>query len=66
MIDRLTEADRPRWTGLWTAYLDFYNTVLPPEQYDYTWQRLMSGTLDLRLWLAPRGPAGRDHALSFP
>ena len=43
MIDRLTEADRPRWTELWTAYLGFYDTVLPPEQYDYTWQRLMTG-----------------------
>jgi GNAT superfamily N-acetyltransferase len=43
MIDRLTEADRPRWTELWTAYLDFYCAVLPPEQYDYTWQRLMTG-----------------------
>jgi GNAT superfamily N-acetyltransferase len=43
MIDRLTEADRPRWTELWTDYLDFYSTVLPPEQYDFTWQRLMDG-----------------------
>ena len=43
MIDRLTQADRPRWTELWTAYLQFYDTVLPPEQYDHTWQRLMSG-----------------------
>ena len=43
MIDRLTEADRARWTELWTAYLDFYSTVLPPEQYDYTWKRLMTG-----------------------
>ena len=43
MIDRLTEADRPRWTELWTAYLDFYHTVLPPEQFDHTWRRLMAG-----------------------
>ncbi len=41
MIDRLTDHDRPRWTELWTAYLDFYATVLPPEQFDYTWRRLM-------------------------
>ncbi len=44
MIDRLTEADRPRWTELWRAYLDFYSTELPDAQYDYTWQRLMAGT----------------------
>ena len=43
MIDRLTEADRPRWTELWTAYLDFYATTLPPEQFDRTWTRLMAG-----------------------
>ena len=43
MIDRLTEQDRPRWTELWTAYLDFYHTVVPPEQFDYTWRRLMEG-----------------------
>lgn len=44
MIDRLIEADRPRWTALWAAYLDFYGTTLPPKQYDHTWQRLMAGT----------------------
>lgn len=43
MIDRLTEADRPRWTELWTAYLDFYSTTLPPAQFDFTWARLMAG-----------------------
>ena len=35
--------DRDRWTELWRAYLEFYGTVLPVEQYDHTWQRLMSG-----------------------
>jgi GNAT superfamily N-acetyltransferase len=45
MIDRLTEADRPRWTELWTGYLDFYATQLPPKQYDFTWQRLMDDRL---------------------
>ena len=43
MIDRLTAQDRPRWTELWTAYLDFYATTLPPEQFEHTWQRLMTG-----------------------
>lgn len=42
MIDRLTEADRPDWTTLWRAYLDFYGTVLPDEQYDFTWRRLIA------------------------
>jgi GNAT superfamily N-acetyltransferase len=43
MITRLTEADRPRWTELWTGYLAFYDTVLPPEIFDATWTRLMAG-----------------------
>lgn len=43
MIDRLTEADRPRWTELWRSYLEFYSTVLPDVQYEFTWQRLMAG-----------------------
>ena len=45
MIDRLTEADRPRWTELWQAYLAFYGAALPAEQYDHTWQRLTEGSL---------------------
>ncbi len=44
MIDRLTAADRARWTELWTGYLTFYNTVLPPEIYEATWTRLLAGT----------------------
>lgn len=43
MITRMTEADRPRWTALWTAYLDFYHTTLPPAVFDATWARLMAG-----------------------
>ena len=43
MITRMTEADRPRWTALWTAYLDFYHTQLPGEVFDATWARLLAG-----------------------
>jgi GNAT superfamily N-acetyltransferase len=55
MIDRLTEVDRPRWTELWTGYLEFYSTVLPPEQYDHTWRRLMAGGLLKGLALRHQG-----------
>ena len=34
-------ADRERWGELWRGYLDFYQTQLPPEIYDHTWQRLL-------------------------
>ena len=45
MIDvtSLQPQDRPRWTELWRAYLDFYGTELPDEVYDHTWTRLMAG-----------------------
>lgn len=36
--------DRSRWTELWTAYLRFYETTLPAEIYDNTWERLLHGT----------------------
>lgn len=40
---RLTPADRARWAELWTGYLTFYKTVLPPETYDLTWQKIFDG-----------------------
>lgn len=44
MIGPLTEADRPRWTELWGAYLAFYETELPAATYDGTWSRIMADT----------------------
>jgi GNAT superfamily N-acetyltransferase len=41
LITRLAAPDRVRWTELWRGYLDFYQTQLPPEIYDRTWQRLL-------------------------
>ena len=41
-IGRFTEADRPRWTELWRAYLGFYDTIMPRELYDHTWSRLQA------------------------
>ena len=40
-VPPLTEADRPRWTELWRAYLDFYHTTLPETTYVLTWSRLL-------------------------
>jgi GNAT superfamily N-acetyltransferase len=39
-IRPLTPSDRMPWQTLWTAYLAFYKTTLPPEQFDLTWLRL--------------------------
>ncbi|MBI1418331.1 MAG: GNAT family N-acetyltransferase [Limimaricola sp.] len=40
-IRPLRTADRPDWTRLWTGYLTFYETTLPPEVYDSTFARLI-------------------------
>jgi GNAT superfamily N-acetyltransferase len=41
-IRHLAPEDRAAWTEQWCAYLDFYETELPPAQYDLTWSRLMT------------------------
>ena len=41
MITGLREQDRPRWTELWRAYLQFYGVTMPDAVYDHTWSRLM-------------------------
>lgn len=40
-IRPLEAADRADWDRLWTAYLDFYETQLPMQVYDITFQRLL-------------------------
>jgi GNAT superfamily N-acetyltransferase len=35
-------ADRADWARLWTGYLAFYDTVLPPAQFDLQFSRLLS------------------------
>ena len=43
-ITRLHPEDESRWAELWRAYLAFYETVLPQEQFEDTWARLMQDT----------------------
>ena len=40
--------DRARWAELWRGYLDFYETALPPEIYDHTWQCLIAAESPIR------------------
>ena len=40
LIRPLVASDREAWNRLWTGYLTFYKTTLPPEQFDLTWSRL--------------------------
>ncbi len=40
-IRPLTAEDKPAWTGLWRAYLAYYQTELPDDIYDSTFARLL-------------------------
>jgi len=47
-IRMLQPGDRDAWTLLWTAYLRFYDTTLPPEIFESTWQRLLDPAEPMR------------------
>ena len=40
LIRPIDAADRAAWEPLWRGYLDFYQTRLPPEQYNLHFARL--------------------------
>lgn len=40
-IRPLARADYDAWAGLWTAYLAFYETSVPPAVYSMTFKRLL-------------------------
>jgi GNAT superfamily N-acetyltransferase len=48
IVTPLGAGDRARWAELWCSYLDFYQTELPPEIYDHTWQRLIAAESPIR------------------
>jgi GNAT superfamily N-acetyltransferase len=43
VVEALRESDRARWAELWQGYLTFYQTTLPEQRYQRTWQRIMEG-----------------------
>jgi GNAT superfamily N-acetyltransferase len=48
VVTPVTPRDRDRWAELWRGYLEFYETSLPPEIYDHTWQRLTAAEGPIR------------------
>ena len=48
IVTAITLSDRERWAELWRGYLDFYQTDLPPEIYDHTWQQLIAAESPIR------------------
>jgi GNAT superfamily N-acetyltransferase len=60
----LLESDYADWRKLWTAYLEFYNTVLPEEVYSLTGQRLFDrGAVEPKgcIAMVDGKPAGLTH-----
>jgi GNAT superfamily N-acetyltransferase len=48
VVTAIRPPDRARWAELWRGYLDFYETRLPPEIYEHTWQRLIAAESPIR------------------
>ncbi|MDA5095283.1 GNAT family N-acetyltransferase [Aliiroseovarius sp. KMU-50] len=42
VIRPLAASDSKEWRRLWTAYLEYYETSVPVEVYDVSFQRLLS------------------------
>ena len=42
VVRPLQQSDHAEWRRLWTAYLTFYETSVPEEVYETTWQRLFT------------------------
>ncbi len=40
-VRALRESDKPEWSALWTAYLEFYETSRPAEIHDLYFTRLL-------------------------
>ena len=64
----LQAQDLASWSALWQSYLTFYNSTLPPEQTERTWQRLMDAQFNLYGLAALQGDTlvGITHYLFHP
>ena len=62
VVTPIASRDRARWAELWRGYLDFYQTELPPEIYEHTWQRLIAEESPIRG--LGRGSAATAHRWS--
>jgi GNAT superfamily N-acetyltransferase len=68
-IRPLQSADEAEWRRLWKGYLDYYETTLPDEVYETTFQRLLSADHPNQNGLiALRGgqPVGLVHYIYHP
>ena len=67
-IRPLIETDETAWIELWDEYLTFYETVLPPEQTQLTWQRILDpqGSVEGRAAVIGGEVVGFIHYLFHP
>ncbi len=56
-VSKLQASDREHWARLWNEYLAFYDTSLPHQVYEYTWNRIIAESRGLRAFGA-RGSDG--------
>jgi GNAT superfamily N-acetyltransferase len=45
-------SDKERWLVLWQGYLDFYKTVVPAEQTERTWNRIIDSEFNMKCAVA--------------
>jgi len=68
-IAQLTASDHDEWMSLWWGYLEFYETMLPPQQTVLTFQRILDPASEIQGAIA-RDAAGRavgiTHWLTHP
>ena len=68
-IRPLEPADKPQWSALWKAYLEFYETSVAQEVYDTTFDRLCSPDhpeQNALLALVDGTPVGLVHYIYHP
>ncbi len=68
-IRPLQSADEAEWRRLWKGYLDYYETTLPDEVYETTFQRLLSADHPNQnglIALQKGGPVGLVHYIYHP
>lgn len=64
-VRTVSPGDQAHWMRLWGLYLEFYETVLPPELYELNWQRLFDPSEPMFGFLAEVNgePCGLVHII---
>jgi GNAT superfamily N-acetyltransferase len=57
-IRPLTHADRSQWDQLWQGYLAFYESAVPDDVSDLTWQRILDPEAPIHAFCAAQ-PDGK-------